>query len=128
PENIGLAFKNEDDGKGYALIGGKIDAAGKTISVKITHFSHWAYFSGLHLYTKVNGVLSRDNYINLPMLSQERAAVSVVMYLPPLSTDDHELLKTLQPIVEISAKDPVNPTVSAACPDCALLPPVTFTP
>ncbi len=128
PENIGLAFKNEADGKWYALIGGKIDAASKTISVKITHFSHWAYFSALHLYTKVNGVLSRDNEINLPMLTKERAEVCIVMDLPPLSADDEEMLKILQQIGEILATDPVNPAASEDCPDCALLAPVTFTP
>jgi len=128
PENIGLAFKNEDDGKWYALIGGKIDVTHKTISVKITHFSHWAYFSGLHLYTKVNGVLSRDNEINLPMLTNERAEVCIVMDLPPLSADDEEMLKILQQIGEILAKDPINPDASEDCADCALFAPVTFTP
>lgn len=127
PFNVGLAFKDDKDGKWYSLIGGKIDPVKKTISVKITHFSKWAYFSGIHLYMKVNERLSRDNEINLPMLTSQRAEVCVVMDLPPLSSDE-EMIKIIEKVGEILKRDPVNPASTENCPDCPLLAPVKFIP
>lgn len=128
PYTIGLAFKNDDDGKWYALVGGKIDTDKKTISVKITHFSNWGVFSALHLYAKAAGKTYKDGEEVIPLLTNQLVEIGVVMDLPPLSADDEEMLAMIKKVFELMKKDPVNPDVSEDCADCALLAPVTFNP
>lgn len=128
PYALGLAFQNDDSEQWYALVGGKVNTEQKTISTKITHFSHWGVFNALHLYAKTGNDVYHDGQEVIPMLTNQMLTVGVVMDLPPLSADDEEMLKFIKKGFELMKKDPINPKVSEDCPDCALLAPVSFVP
>jgi hypothetical protein len=128
PHAIGLAFKNDDDGKWYALVGGKVDTEKKTISTRITHFSQWGVFSALHLYAKIGNEIYHDGQEIVPLLTGQTVTVGVVMDLPPLSVDDEEMLQIIKKVFELMKRDPANPSVSENCSECAFIAPVTFTP
>lgn len=127
PSNVGIAFSDDANNKWYAQLNGSIDTVKKTISLKITHFSHWSIFSCFHLYFKVNNKVYRDDGGTLPMLTEQRADLLMVMDLPPLSADDY-MKKFLKNLGDKSKKEPIKPVSTPDCPDCALLGPVYYDP
>jgi|GEM_PF-2941909 len=126
PYNVGIAFQNDKDGKWYAPINGEVDKVNHTLSVKITHFSHWSIFSCFHLHIKTNDQVYSGNEFNPPMLTDQKADLLLIMDYPPLSLDEQEVVKLLAPVTLV--KDPVNPVSTSDCPDCDILAPVTYVP
>lgn len=128
PYNIGVAFRYDKTGQWYAPINGKVDTVKHTISVPITHFSHWSIYSSFHLEMQYEDQISTDNAITITMPTGKTAQLRCFMDAPPSTLKkenvDNGDIDLIAPLVidPVTQSDDIDKT---GCKDCDLLAPLT---
>lgn len=127
PFNIGVAFRYDKDGKWYAPVNGEVDTVNHTLSIPITHFSHWSVYTCFHLETQYDDQHSVDNETLIDMPAGKSATLRCYLGAPPPvitkeDVDDGDLA-LIAPLVT----DPVTRGQRldmTDCRDCNLLAPL----
>jgi hypothetical protein len=83
PLNVGVAYRDDDDGKWYPSVNGEVDTINHTISVKSSHFSQWCIYTCFHLYMKAGGQVSEDYSSIIRMQPGDIGLLLVTMDEPP---------------------------------------------
>lgn len=110
PWNIGIAFKNNADGKWYPAVNGNVDTLNHTISIKTTHFSQWSIYSCFHLYMKADGQLSEDYSQTIRMQPGDIGLLLLTMDEPPAWESDPDKSKEFSnPLVAPLTTPPIDP-------------------
>lgn len=127
PFNIGVAFRYDKDGKWYAPINGEVDTVKHTISVPITHFSHWSIYTCFHLRMEYGEQTSTDNARTITMPTGKTASLHCYMDAPPATTkkedvDDGDLALIAPLIIDPVTKD--DAIDKSDCRDCDLIAPL----
>lgn len=113
PLNIGIAYKNEDDGKWYPAVNGDVDTVKRTISIKTTHFSHWSIYTCFHLYMKAGEQLSEDYSQTIQMQPGETGLLLLTMDEPPVWKSDPDKSKEFSdPLIAPLVTPPIDPKES----------------
>lgn len=110
PWNIGIAFKNDADGKWYPAVNGSVDTVAHTISIKTTHFSDWCIYSCFHLYMKADEQLSEDYSQIIRMQPDDIGLLMLTMDEPPAWKSDPDKGKEFgNPLVASLTTPPIDP-------------------
>lgn len=127
PFNVGVAFRDEKDGKWYAPVNGKVDTVAHTIAVPITHFSHWSIYTCFHLEARFEDQVSVDNARVITMPTSVSAILRCYMDGPPVTMTKQDAadgdLALIAPLI-------VDPVTKGSlldmhdCPDCNLIAPL----
>lgn len=127
PFNIGVAFRNDQDGKWYAPIHGTVDTVAHRIAVPITHFSHWSLYTCFHLEAQYEDQLSTDNARVMTMPTSASALLRCYMDGPPVTMTTKDAEDGDLPLIAPLVVDPVTKGTGVDlddCPDCDLIAPL----
>lgn len=110
PWDIGVAYKNDSDGKWYPAVNGEVDTVNHTISIKTTHFSHWSIYTCFHLYMKADGQLSEDYSKTIRMQPGDIGLLLLTMDEPSVWKSDPDKSKEFSnPLVAPLVTPPIDP-------------------
>lgn len=110
PLNIGIAYRDDDDGKWYPAVNGDVDTVSHTISIKSSHFSHWCIYTCFHLYTKAGDQVSEDYSRLVRMQPGEAGLLLVTMDEPPVwQSDPDKSAEFGSPLVAPLVTPPIDP-------------------
>lgn len=110
PWNIGVAYKNDADGKWYPAVNGSVDTVAHTFSIRTSHFSNWCIYTCFHLYMKKGSQFSEDGSTTINMNTGDNALLLCTMEEPPLWKEDADKSKDFSdPLIAPLVKPQIDP-------------------